>query len=137
MGPGLSVILLLPALFVSEGLQDFAAALTYVTAALNGINLLPALPLDGGHALRAMVESLKPGATQWVLALCAALIAGAAIILHLPILFAVALLTLFSSRQAPVDNLPAMSLAQAVAMLAAYLGLAALYGAVLWQLNAG
>jgi hypothetical protein len=71
------------------------------------------------------------------MAACAALIAGAAIILHLPILFAVALLTLFSSRQTPVDSLPAMTLAQNLVILTVYLGLAVLYSAFLWQLNAG
>jgi len=137
MGPGFSLILLLPALFLPEGLHDFATPLIYTTAALNGLNLLPALPLDGGHALRAIVESLKPGATKWVMAVCAALIAAAAILLHLPILFAVALLTLFSSRQPLGGNLPAMSLAESLLMLSTYLGLAVLYGSFLWKLNAG
>jgi Zn-dependent protease len=137
MGPGFSVILLAPALFMPDGVQEVAHPLIYVTAALNGLNLLPALPLDGGHALRAIVESFKPGATKFAMAACAALIAGAAIILHLPILFAVALLTLFSSRQTPVDSLPAMTLAQNLVILTVYLGLAVLYSAFLWQLNAG
>jgi Zn-dependent protease len=135
MGPGFSVILLLPSLFMSEAWQELAKPLLYCTAALNGLNLLPALPLDGGHALRAIVESVKPGAMQMVMAACAAVIAGAAIVLHLPILFAVALLTLFSSRQPVGGGLSAMNLAESLVMLTAYLGLAALYCAVLFKLN--
>jgi Zn-dependent protease len=137
MGPGFSILLLLPMLLIPDASQELAKPFIYVTAALNGLNLLPALPLDGGHALRAIVESLKPGATKLVMAACAALIAGAAILLHLPILFAVALLTLFSTRQPLGGNLPAMRFPESSGMLAAYLSLAAFYGATLWNLNMG
>jgi len=137
MGPAFSVILLLPLLFLPDASQEFARVIVFVTAALNGLNLLPALPLDGGHALRAIVESLKPDAAKLVMAACAALIAGAAILLHLPILFAVALLTLFSSRQLLGSRLSAMNLAESATVFVAYLGLGLIYGGFLWKLNVG
>jgi len=42
-----------------EGLRDFLLVLGFVSLALGLLNLLPVLPLDGGHIVIALVEKLR------------------------------------------------------------------------------
>lgn len=65
MGPGFSVPLLVVLIAAASALSDIAppvagylASSAFIVAAINGLNLLPFYPLDGGHALRAAATSL-------------------------------------------------------------------------------
>ena len=42
-----------------EGLRDFLSVLGLISLALGVLNLLPVLPLDGGHIVMALVEKLR------------------------------------------------------------------------------
>ena len=42
-----------------QGLRDFLAVLGLISLALGLLNLLPVLPLDGGHIVIALVEKLR------------------------------------------------------------------------------
>src|SRR6185312_9313936 len=53
--------------------DPFLADLALVSAMLNGFNLLPILPLDGGRVLQALTSPIAPGVARIVQAimLCA------------------------------------------------------------------
>ena len=42
-----------------QGLRDFLSVLGLISLALGVLNLLPVLPLDGGHIVMALVEKLR------------------------------------------------------------------------------
>ena len=43
----------------SEGLQDFLVVVGLISLALALLNLLPVLPLDGGHIVMALLERIR------------------------------------------------------------------------------
>ena len=88
MGPGFSALLALgllvvawrlgmpPALFGEEAVAAFqvevplarkAIVIALVIGLLNALQLLPVLPLDGGHILRALAQSFNPRWARWIL----------------------------------------------------------------------
>jgi Zn-dependent protease len=67
MGPAFSM--LTTALFALLSLQNpepFLADLALMSALLNGFNLLPILPLDGGQVLKSLMSRMPPGSTRVV-----------------------------------------------------------------------
>jgi Zn-dependent protease len=137
MGPGLSAILLLGPLVAPDTAKPVLAQLAWIAAVINGLNLLPVLPLDGGHSLDAVLTSFGGRSVTWGMPIAAALVAAAGLLVHEPILFAVALLVLISRR--PVEGavpLSSMSTLAAALVLCLHLGLAALYAIAVLTLAA-
>jgi Zn-dependent protease len=67
MGPAFSMLTTLVCIFLSYQSRDpFISDLALLSALLNGFNLLPILPLDGGHVLQAMTSRLTPGMARAV-----------------------------------------------------------------------
>ena len=82
IGPGLSIAS--TALFLSlaqETLSPLCIELALVSAFLNGFNLLPVLPLDGGHVAQALLSRLGTRAAR--IFHIVALLLGAALALYL------------------------------------------------------
>jgi Zn-dependent protease len=74
MGPGFSILTTsIFALLSFQNDDPFLADLALVSAMLNGFNLLPILPLDGGRVLQALTSPIAPGVARIVQAfmLCA------------------------------------------------------------------
>jgi Zn-dependent protease len=134
MGPGLSL--------VSTGAFVYAAAATgepifaqlaLVSAILNGINLAPVLPLDGGHVLDAALSSTDPGIVSVVNML--ALIAGVGVSVYLGwyVLTGLLLLTapaMLRNRESKRRRAEPISLASRNWLVAGYLATVAFYIAV-------
>jgi Zn-dependent protease len=65
MGPAFSVLTTAAFLAVSAGEQsDLARQMAMMSALLNGFNLLPMLPLDGGHVVQALLSRFGGGAMR-------------------------------------------------------------------------
>jgi Zn-dependent protease len=70
MGPAFSMLTTLIWIFLSVQSGDqFISDLALISGLLNGFNLLPILPLDGGRVLQAMASRLAPGVARAVYAL--------------------------------------------------------------------
>jgi Zn-dependent protease len=134
MGPGLSL--------VSTGAFVYAAAATgepifaqlaLVSAILNGINLAPVLPLDGGHVLDAALSRTDPGIVSVVNML--ALIAGVGVSVYLGwyVLTGLLLLTapaMLRNRESKRRRAEPISPASRNWLVAGYLATVAFYIAV-------
>jgi Zn-dependent protease len=135
MGPGFSVLLLIAAIALTIAGVPYAGHLVFVTALINGLNLLPVLPLDGGHAIRAILQSVAPRHIRLGITLCAILIAAAGFFLRQPILLAVALIAAFGAgsgeRRIGAPRVRMGIGASAVAVIALLL-LGALYAGILF-----
>jgi Zn-dependent protease len=135
MGPGFSVLLLIAAIVFTIAGVPYAGHLVFVTALINGLNLLPVLPLDGGHAARAILQSVAPRHIRVGMTICAIAIAAAGFITRQPILLAVALIAAFGAgsgdRRSGMPRSP-MSLGASVVAVISLLLLGALYAAVLF-----
>jgi Zn-dependent protease len=111
-----------------------AGQLVFVTALINGLNLLPVLPLDGGHAARAILQSLAPRHMRTGLTVCAICIAAAGFYTRQPILLAVALIAAFGAsygeRRAEHLRNP-MGITQSVVTMLAMLLMGVIYAGVL------
>lgn len=124
MGPGFS--LLTTALFVLLAQQNGDAImreLALMSAALNGFNLLPLMPLDGGHVMQSLMSRFSAATIRSVNLL--ALIAGVllALVIKSYALLIILLLVapgLMSSR-ADQFRLPALSWGQWTLLAAAYI----------------
>ena len=93
MGPGLS--LASTAIFLSlaqETRDPLFTQLTLTSAFLNGFNLLPVLPLDGGHVAQALLSRSGPKPARLFHML--ALLSGAALALYFELYLLVALILL-------------------------------------------
>jgi Zn-dependent protease len=67
MGPAFSMLTTVLFVFLSNQSNDpFLADLALVSAMLNGFNLLPVLPLDGGRILQALTSRIAPHAARIV-----------------------------------------------------------------------
>jgi len=135
MGPGFSILLLIAAIVLTIAGVPYAGHLVFVTALINGLNLLPVLPLDGGHAIRAILQSIAPRHIRLGITLCAILIAAAGFFLRQPILLAVALIAAFGAgsgeRRGGVPR-ARMSFGASVVAVIALLLLGAIYAGILF-----
>jgi Zn-dependent protease len=134
MGPGFSLLLLIAGFIL--GLMDVphAGQLIFVTALINGLNLLPVLPLDGGHAAQSVLQSFFPKNIRAGLTVCAILIAAAGFFIMQPVLLAVALIAAFGAsygeRRAAHSRVPMTITAGVVTVLAMIL-MGVIYGGIL------
>jgi Zn-dependent protease len=65
MGPAFSILTTLVFVFLSYQSNDpFFSDLALISAMLNGFNLLPILPLDGGRILQALTSRIEPRAAR-------------------------------------------------------------------------
>jgi len=134
MGPGFSLLLLIAGFIL--GLMDVphAGQLIFVTALINGLNLLPVLPLDGGHAAQSVLQSFFPKNIRAGLTVCAILIAAAGFFTMQPVLLAVALIAAFGAsygeRRAAHSRVPMTITAGVVTVLAMIL-MGVIYGGIL------
>lgn len=130
MGPAFS--LLTTALFLGlalQGTDPIMRELALMSAALNGFNLLPLMPLDGGHVTHALLSRFPPYATK--VFNVAGLIAGGLLALAIgsTILLLVLLLVAPGLMSEPANRvrLPALSGQQWVLLALAYVATFAFY----------
>ncbi len=138
MGPAFSM--LTTALFSLLSLQDhepFLADLSLMSALLNGFNLLPILPLDGGQVLKSLMSRMPPGSTRIVQGIALAIggvlaaAAGDYLLLVLFLLVAPGVLT----TKPPVVAPPApLSGSETMWLASGYLATLAFYLAVISNL---
>lgn len=125
MGPGFS--LATTALFLMLAMQSpndtFMRELALMSALLNGFNLLPVMPLDGGHVMQSLLSRFSAGTAR--IFNIVALIAGGALALAIKsyVLLLVLLLVApgMSSERANGVRLPQLTWGQWAMLLAAYL----------------
>lgn len=131
MGPGFS--LLTTALFAFMAFQnndETMRALALMSAILNGFNLLPIMPLDGGHIVYSLMSRTRPEISRAFQ--MAALLAGGALALFAQsiVLLAVLLLvapSIANNRSGALSALPPLSSTQFAMLLVAYLATLAFY----------
>lgn len=143
MGPGICAPLTLGAFAlwyydVAPEYDLWFRAFFYFSSILNLLNLLPIYPLDGGQAAESFLRSYFPGSIGVHLSGLA--VAGTVVLValgfHQMALF-VGLFSFFGLRNLPQhSHLPAMSPAQAMAMVVFYGLIAAAHGIVFYYLNA-
>ena len=131
MGPGMSlattaVFMLLAA----QGNDVWMKDLALMSAALNGFNLLPVMPLDGGHVAHALLSRYSPAATR--IFHMAALLAGGALALAIDsyiLLFLLVLVapSLLSANAAEHLRLPMLTRGQSGLLFIAYAAALAFY----------
>lgn len=130
MGPAFS--LLTTALFLAltlQGTDPVMRELALMSAAINGFNLLPLMPLDGGHVAQALLSRFPPYATK--VFNVAGLIAGGllALVIGSTVLLVVLLLVApgLMSERAPRTRLPALTGQQWALLTIAYIATFAFY----------
>jgi Zn-dependent protease len=134
MGPGFSLLLLAAGFIMGFMGVPHASQLIFVTALINGLNLLPVLPLDGGHAAQSILQSFFPRNIRSGLTICAILIAAASFFTMQPILLAVALIAAFGAsygeRRAAHSRVP-MSITAGVVTALPMILMGVIYGGIL------
>ncbi|HMN36800.1 MAG TPA: site-2 protease family protein [Hyphomicrobium sp.] len=138
MGPGFS--LATTALFMylaMQGNDPFMIELAFMSALLNGFNLLPIMPLDGGHVAQAMLSRFGANAARIFNAV--ALVAGAAIAMATRsyLLLLVLLLvapSIGAERGSKTQQLPALTGVQWLLLAIAYAAALIFYADAILQL---
>jgi Zn-dependent protease len=139
MGPGFS--LATTALFAGYAMQggdQFARELAFMSAILNVLNLLPILPLDGGHVLQALLSRFNQTFAQIVhgLALMAGVAFGIATERYVLAVFLLVIAPAIFSRNASAAlTLPALTRTQWALLAVAYLGSILFYVAIMVSLG--
>lgn len=140
MGPGASLATTALFLFLAMQSNDpVMKELAFMSALLNGFNLLPILPLDGGHIMQALLSRLSAGVVRGFNAV--ALIVGAGIALTIKsylLLFVFLLLApaMGSNKRTNDRRLPSLSNGQIVLLAVAYAATFAFYIDTIVQLAA-
>jgi len=140
MGPGFSLLTTIAFLFLAmQGNDPLMRELAYMSALLNGFNLLPIMPLDGGHIAQALLSRFGLGVARIFNAV--ALLAGAAIAMAIKsylLLFVLLLIApaIGSDRGAKALRLPPLTGAQWVLLAIAYAATFAFYTDTIVQLAA-
>jgi len=111
-----------PAGMIAPLLGQFLLVFATVTGALNFLNLLPFLPLDGGRILRSLAGAVWPPAALVVTGAGAAILVLLALVTGSPFLFLLAVMGVSSAIASARDEhiLPPLSKGQAVLAAAAY-----------------
>ena len=134
MGPGFSIATTAVFLWLSQQQHDpILRELALMSAFLNGFNLLPVLPLDGGHVAQSLLSHFGPEVSRVFHGM--AMTAGAAFALYTHsylLLFLLALVApaVFSDKQAGRWNLQGLTAAQWIFLAAGYAGTVLFYGFV-------
>ena len=135
-GPGLSLVLLLPA-FLSGAPADALGAvlvrLALIASLINLLNLLPVMPFDGGHVVKAVCQSIGPGTVKPALVFISVLLFVVALMANSPLLLGPALVALIGigRMSEPIAGLPPMAVAARITAVAAYVATAACYSVFL------
>lgn len=137
MGPAFSLFLLIPGLFIVTAAPHSPAALLLdvatVACFINLLNLLPVMPFDGGHVVKAVCQSMGPASVRPALVFISVLLFVIAAVSQIPLLIAPALVALLGMKEmgVPLSNLPAMDKTGLIAAAAAFFGVAGIY---LWYI---
>jgi Zn-dependent protease len=138
MGPGLSIVT--TAIFFAlwkNTEQPVYAELALVSAFLNGMNLAPVLPLDGGHVTASLLSRSDPEFSA--LMNFTALLAGVAIAVYLEwhiLLALLAINTMFAFRSAqPANSRPGITRAGMVWLATGYVATVIFYVAIVLELT--
>ncbi len=140
MGPGLSLVttalLYMLALLSGSSLLWQAALLSTL---LNGFNLLPVTPLDGGHVFEALLSRTDQGVVGMIKLMILLVALGATLYmgwLVLTVLFALAIPGTMASPDES-KRIPPVTLAEGAALGIAYLGSMAFYALLALALTGG
>ena len=140
MGPGFSLIS--TALFwwlSAQGNDEWMRDLAFMSALINGFNLLPIMPLDGGHVSYALLSRLGPGITRQF-QIFALLLGGALALWLKSFLFLLLLLlvapSLTAERTSQRTSLRPLTPTQWALLAIAYMATAAFYLNAAVQLSA-
>ncbi|MGL4395724.1 MAG: metalloprotease [Hyphomicrobium sp.] len=134
MGPGFSVLTTAVLLVLArENDSEMLRELAFMSAMLNGFNLLPILPLDGGHIAQSLLSRLPPVAGTVFHAFASLLGIALALYIESYILLVMLLLLapfLFNRKTADQMRLPALSNAQWALLSVASVAVFTFYAAV-------
>lgn len=140
MGPGMSMATTALFVFLSgQGNDTWMKELALMSAAVNGFNLIPVMPLDGGHVAHALLSRYPPAAAR--VFHMAALLAGGALALAIDsyvLLFLLVLVapSLMSERAAEHLRLPVLTRGQWAFLAIAYIAAFAFYAGAFVTLSA-
>lgn len=135
MGPGFSLITTaIFAFFAAQSGEPMMRELAFMSALLNGFNLLPVQPLDGGQIMQALLSRLDPAISR--VFHMAALLAGGAIALYLGSFLLLMVLLLAAPSVATNGNasarvIPPISSMELAVLLSAYAATIVFYTAIL------
>ena len=131
-GPGLSLVLLLPAFLPgapADATGMMLVRLALIASLINLLNLLPVMPFDGGHVVKAVCQSIGPGTVKPALVFISVLLFVVALMANSPLLLGPALVALIGigRMSEPIAGLPPMEVAARITAVAAYVATAACY----------
>lgn len=134
MGPAFSLVLLVPVLFAGGG--DVGRAIldiAMVACFINLLNLVPMMPFDGGHIVKAVCQSLGAHWVMPVLIFISVLIFVLAALSKVPLLIAPALAALLGMKEMAVP-LSGMAPLDRRGIAAAVAGFVVVAGLYLWAI---
>ena len=135
MGPGFSILTTaLFAVLAGRSGDTFMRELALMSALINGFNLLPVLPLDGGQIMQSLLSRLDPGVAR--VFHTTALLAGGAIALYLGSLVPLMVLLLAapsiaSNGSSDRPSIAPIALWELAVLLAAYVATIVFYLTIL------
>ena len=135
MGPGFSLLTTAAfAILAAQSSDPTMRELAFMSAVINGFNLLPVQPLDGGQIMRSLLSRLDPAIAR--IFHTAALLAGGALALYLGSLLLLMVLLLAAPAVAASgangrQDIAPISLGELAILLVAYVATIVFYLAVL------
>ncbi|MDP9137495.1 MAG: site-2 protease family protein [Pseudomonadota bacterium] len=135
-GPGLSLVLLLPAFILGEPAEttgQMLVRLALISSLINLLNLLPVMPFDGGHVVKAVCQSIGPGTVKPALVFISVLLFVVALLANSPLLLGPALVALvgIGRMSEPILGMRPMDVTERITAVGAYVATAACYSVFL------